>query len=394
MQQLNVVEAMHNILVVDDDSSVCRSVQKVLRRKGYETAQAQSVTAALDILENGERYDLIIADLMMPQAGGIELLKIVKERWPTTPLLIITGYASITSAVEATRHGASGYLPKPFTLEELAEAVDNVLAAEAPQTDGDEQATLAVSEAIDVDMPFDRREVAKATSAQYVEQLTRSDMPIVTPANAMTAAPDYCHRGERRCKRVVKQGVCKQPECPVLAGERKKAAKAGRVIPIVPDPIDVDMPFSRSEVLAMTSQAYVDALGPSGMPNLGYWRSEKKVLVVDDEPVVVNSIRKTLVRRAYRIEEAFTGAEAMRRILAEPYDLVFLDMRLPDADGLELVSNIKRHKPSLRVVIVTGYASIDTAVEAIKRGASDYMSKPFTPEELTSMAGRVMGRAA
>jgi len=397
MAELKVIEKKSNILVVDDEPTVCKSLEKVLRRKGHEVSQALNVASALETLEVGEKFDLIIADLMMPQVGGIELLKIVNERWPRTPVLIITGFASIASAVEATQHGAGGYLPKPFTPEELEEAVDAVLAG-VPAENSSANPEIPAAGQIDVDLPFDRREVAQATSPAYVDHLTRSDLPIVEQRVAL--APDYCSMGGRSCKRFVKQGMCKQPECPIIAGERKKAAKAGRVISIVPDPIDVDMPFSRTEVASMTSEAYANALGSSDMPNLGYWRSERKaaavpkVLVVDDEPVVVNSIRKTLARKSYRIEEAFSGREAMERVMAESYDLVLLDMRLPDANGLDLVEEMKKRKPGLRVVVVTGYASIDTAVEAIKRGANDYMAKPFTPDELSTMTSKVLSRVA
>jgi len=396
MSQLKAVEKKSNILVVDDEPTVCRSLEKVLRRKGYEVSQVLNVSAALDSLGVGQKFDLIIADLMMPQVGGLELLKIVKERWPQTPVLIITGYASIASAVEATQHGAGGYLPKPFTPEELEQAVDQVMSA--GPAGNLEKADAPAAGQIDVDLPFDRGEVAAATSPEYVNRLGRSDLPIVEQKVGM--APDYCSLGNRSCKRFVKQGMCKQPECPIIAGERKKAAKFGKVISIVPDPIDVDMPFSRTEVASMTSEAYAEARGPSDMPNLGYWRSEgktaamPKVLVVDDEPVVVNSIRKTLSRKSFRVEEAFSGREAMERVMAESFDLVLLDMRLPDANGLDLVADMKKRKPELRVVIVTGYASIDTAVEAIKRGANDYMPKPFTPDELSSMTNKVLGRVA
>jgi DNA-binding response OmpR family regulator len=397
MAQLSAVEKKSNILVVDDEPMVCRSLEKILRRRGCEVAQALNVPAALDRLEAAGHFDLIIADLMMPQVGGLELLKIARERWPSTPVLIITGYASIASAVEATQYGAGGYLPKPFTPEELERAVDAVLAGEKSLPKNAKQEALAAGQ-IDVDLPFDRREVAAATSPAFVEHLTRSDLPIVEQKQAPVA--DYCSLGARACKRLAKQGMCKQPECPIVAGERRKAAKAGRVVPIVPDPIDVDMPFSLTEVASMTSEAYALSLGSSDMPNLGYWRSEKKapaaprVLVVDDEPVVVNSIRKTLARKSYKVEEAFSGREAMERIMADNFDLVLLDMRLPDANGLDLLAEMKKRRPELRVVIVTGYASIDTAVEAIRRGANDYMPKPFTPDELSSMTNKVLGRVA
>jgi DNA-binding NtrC family response regulator len=104
-------------------------------------------------------------------------------------------------------------------------------------------------------------------------------------------------------------------------------------------------------------------------------------------------MRRTLGRRGFQVEEAFTGREALTRILNEMFDLVLLDMKMPDANGLELLPTIRKHRPKLPVVMVTGYASIDTAVEAIQRGASDYMAKPFTPDELFTTARRAIHRA-
>jgi DNA-binding NtrC family response regulator len=398
MERIDSLANQARILVVDDEPTVCKSVTKVLERKGYKVAEALCVSSALDILEQGNVYDLIILDLMMPQTGGIELLKIARERWSETPILIITGYASIASAVETMKLGAVGYLPKPFTPDELAQAVENIMTEALPESMEDSDRFPPDSQ-VDVDLPFDGRELAKATSPSYVEHLTRSDMPLVEQRASAVLPAEYCSLGERSCKRFVKQGMCKQAECPVVVSERKKAAKAGTVVYMNIDPIDVDMPFSRAEVASMTSEAYVNALGRSDMPVVGFWRSAAeatampKVLVVDDEPVVVNSIRKTLVRKAYKVDEAFSGQQALSMIAKGAYDLVLLDMRLPDANGLELISDIRKRRPNLRVVIVTGYASIDTAVEAIKRGATDYVAKPFTPNELYDVASRSLKRA-
>jgi hypothetical protein len=103
-----------------------------------------------------------------------------------------------------------------------------------------EEAKMREPEMIDVDMPFDAIEVEAATSKGYVEHLTRSDMPII-PARTAVAA------------------------------DRKKS-RAAVATEHVFDPIDVDMPFSAAEVTALTSEAYVAALGPSDMPVVGHWR--------------------------------------------------------------------------------------------------------------------------
>ncbi len=381
------------VLVVDDERIVCSGAEKILSRRGHSVEQATSVADAVTLLEKGPAFDMILADLMMPQAGGLDMIRIAKSRWPGVPVLIMTGYASISSAIEATQAGAVGYLPKPFTPDELESAVERVtivmkpkaVAKPAPKPAPKRQPTS--QDIIDVDMPFDPAEVAAATSKAFVQGLTRSDLAL---------AVDFCPLGDRSCKRFKTKGQCDQLECPLNAAERRKAAKVVTVAQ-AQDFIDVDMPFSFAEVAATTSEAYADALGRSDMAMAGRWNPEKatgrKVLVIDDEVVAANSVRRTLNRRGFRVDEAFSGHEALNRILNEMYDLVLLDMKMPDISGLELLPTIKKHRPKLPVVMVTGYASIDTAVEAIQRGASDYVAKPFTPEELFSAANKAMKRA-
>ncbi len=381
------------VLVVDDEPSICQSVNKVLRRRGHDVEQAFSAASAFDVLERDASFDLVLVDLMMPQMGGMELLKIAADRWPELPMVVITGYASIASAVEATKLGAIDYLPKPFTPDELTRTVEDAVwrwngrraAARAEARDASQPGQPA--RMIDVDMPFDEAEVAAATSPAYVERLGRSDMPVL----------DFCDLGQRRCKRVKAKGVCKTEECPIVT----KQKKTGRLVPVttmVADPIDVDMPFSAREVAAATSPAYMAALGRSDMPNVGRWPkakpSARRILAVDDEAIVVYSIRKSLTRRGYQVDEAFNGYAALARIQATPYDLVLLDMRMPDVNGLDLLPKIKKQQPGVPVIIVTGFASIDTAVEAIQRGAADYVPKPFTPDELYKVTTRVLQQAA
>jgi DNA-binding NtrC family response regulator len=372
------------ILVVDDERAVCSAVEKILTRKGHVVEKSLSVAGAVSALQANPAFDLVLADLMMPQAGGFDLLRSVRESWPRVPVVIMTGYASIASAVEATRMGAVGYIPKPFTPDELELAVAQSVQVVKPVTIP--KRAIKTRNVIDVDMPFDAEEVAAATSQNYVQHLTRSDMPVVA----------FCDLGQRTCKRYKTKGVCKQSECPLVVAERRKAAPAPQAA-LVSDPIDVDMPFSAREVAAATSAAFVDALGRGDMAVTSRWNPTKpsthRVLVVDDEVVVANSVRRTLSRRGYHVEEAFSSREALQRILTEMYDLVLLDVRMPDGSGLDLLPKIKQHRPQLPVVMVTGYASIDSAVDAIKRGASDYMAKPFTPDEIYATASRAIRRA-
>jgi len=114
------------ILVVDDELPVCKSIASALAGEEYDVDAALSGEEALELQEK-KHYDAIIADLMMPGISGLELLKKVKENRPDTMLIMITGYPSIRTAVEAIRIGAFDYLPKPFTPNEIRTIVSRAL---------------------------------------------------------------------------------------------------------------------------------------------------------------------------------------------------------------------------------------------------------------------------
>jgi len=110
-----------------------------------------------------------------------------------------------------------------------------------------------------------------------------------------------------------------------------------------------------------------------------------KILLVDDEPNIRRTLRVMLEAEGHSVGEATSGEEARRSVDATPHDMALVDLRLGNESGLDLVGVL----PRLSVVIMTAYASIDSAVEAMRRGASDYLIKPFTPAEVRAVLGRV-----
>ena len=106
------------ILVVDDERSHRRMIEAVLSAEGYEIMQADNGQAAIEAVED-KFYDLIIMDIRMPKLGGIDALKKLKTISPGIPIIIMTAYASVGTAVDALKSGASDYLTKPLDIEEL-----------------------------------------------------------------------------------------------------------------------------------------------------------------------------------------------------------------------------------------------------------------------------------
>ena len=107
-----------------------------------------------------------------------------------------------------------------------------------------------------------------------------------------------------------------------------------------------------------------------------------KILCVDDEEVILGSFRKILVLDGYSIDTVETGQEALGLIQKHHYDFLFTDLKMPLMDGVEVTKSVKHLRPDIDVIIITGYASVETAVETMKYGAMDYVQKPFTEDEL------------
>jgi CheY-like chemotaxis protein len=107
-----------------------------------------------------------------------------------------------------------------------------------------------------------------------------------------------------------------------------------------------------------------------------------RILAVDDEKVILDSFRKSLVLAGYSIDTVENGSEVLGLIRKNDYDFVFTDLKMPGMDGVEVTKAVKHLRPDIDVIVITGYASVETAVETVKSGAMDYVQKPFTEDEL------------
>ena len=119
-----------------------------------------------------------------------------------------------------------------------------------------------------------------------------------------------------------------------------------------------------------------------------------KVLAIDDEQIVLDSVSTILTDANYEVDTCLSGREGLSQAIEKKYDIVLTDIRMPDIGGMRVLRDVKRAKPSLPVVIVTGYATVKSAVQAMKLGAADYIEKPFTPDQLVEVVNSVLDIAA
>ncbi len=115
-----------------------------------------------------------------------------------------------------------------------------------------------------------------------------------------------------------------------------------------------------------------------------------RILVVDDEPVVNDSCRRILAARGFNVDTTESGLDGLSRAAAQHFDLIITDLKMPDLDGMDLVRRIRRERPGTAVIVITGYGTVPSAVEAVRLGVADYIEKPFTPGQLTEAVGKAL----
>jgi DNA-binding response OmpR family regulator len=302
-----------------------------------------------------------------------------------------------------------------------------------------------VKSLVGIDQPFSYDEVVGVTGPEYVHNL-QSDGVVVSyydelkenvallmaetpePVEALVAdevvTPEveisvsaelegFCEVGSMVCDIFKKLGAtCKagnKGACPQLKKKKKAKAKAGF------DPqtmISVEMPFNIKEVAAITGSDYINYAVSDGLAQIPYAElkanyenmlaEEAKeelldtdlILVIDDEVAVNNNIRKILGKTGYGVDQATTKEEALAKINSKAYALILLDLKIPGVHGLELLQLINDRQPKTRVIMITGYASVETAKEAARLGAIEYLPKPFTPNEIRQATDRAFKVAA
>lgn len=125
---------------------------------------------------------------------------------------------------------------------------------------------------------------------------------------------------------------------------------------------------------------------------MGSAMSKGKILVVDDENIVLMSCQRALTPEGYEVRTVRSGSEGLKILKDEKFDIVLTDLKMPDMDGIDVLRLVKEGWPDTEVIIITGYQTVETAVKAIKLGAYDYVEKPFTPEQILSVIKNAMSR--
>lgn len=120
---------------------------------------------------------------------------------------------------------------------------------------------------------------------------------------------------------------------------------------------------------------------------------KRRILVVDDELNVCKSIRQALLSQSYDVDMALSGEEALHKEAEGKYDVIIADLMMPGLSGLDLLKSLKAANTRAKVIMVTGYPTMKTTVQAMQIGAFDYLPKPFLPAELRNLVAKALSAA-
>lgn len=118
--------------------------------------------------------------------------------------------------------------------------------------------------------------------------------------------------------------------------------------------------------------------------------AKPRVLIVDDERNIRLTLKGALEAHGLEVEAVFQGEEALAKLNEKPFKAMILDLRLPGMDGLSVLRQVAEHFADLKVIIITAYGTVDAVIEAMQLGAVDFLAKPFEPQEVREIVGRVL----
>jgi len=355
----------HKLLVVDDEPVVCESCERIFEDQGFDVQTSTNSVHGLE-LATREDYDAILLDIRMPQLDGLGFLRALRERERNTPVIIITGYASVPNAVEAMRLGAVDFIPKPFTPEEISGAVSRVVVLPRPMEQPAREAVAAIPP-----VPGETRFAGEAwlraapdgtvkvgAFLSGVESRTVEDI-------RLPHVGEYVYQGLPLAAVVLENGRSKLVPSPV-SGEIVEVHQDVRERPerVWDEPCDQGW-------LARIRPAALEAEAAEACPRT-------VVLVTTDESRSAG-LRADLTRLGCVVRPARTAEEAVAA--AGAGILALVDASSLGAAGPDLVARLNDAVPQAKVVVVRGSGRVDEAAYRARR-VMYYAVEPLRRAEL------------
>jgi len=344
--------SQYKILAVDDDFASRLLLEKSLKADSHQVTICESGEKAIELVSK-EKFDLIITDLIMDGISGLELLEEINKKDPELSLILLTGHASIETAIQATRLGAADYLLKPINVEELRIRVKKALER--------------------VELERQLKEAHK--NLTYSATIATANHEINQPLTVIISAIDMI-KMELEKLDVENDRLSNYLE--LLTKSSLRIANLLRKLREISSPKMQEVPFGVTMINIDTDENI------SSVP-------DRYILVIEDEENLRQILQEVLNSASYKVILAETAREGIDlfRVDKNLIETVILDFNLPDADGLEVFEELQKIDANVKVLLTSGFDVQESIEKVIKKGALDFIGKPFNRQQILNAVKKV-----
>ncbi len=349
------------ILVVDDDRIVLMGLEGVLKHDGFNVSIASTAKEAMKLLES-ESFDLLLTDLVLQDEGGINILKKSKDISPDTVVIMITGFASVKSAIEALQQGAFDYIIKPCEDEELLIRVRRGL-----------ERRRLLKKVREKEIQEERLKAITQTAVTVNDQIN-------TPLSVILASAEFL-RGA-----VEQENFAAEESLSFIESEVSKIKKVVSELARIVNPKIKQYALSEITMVDLEHSTIKSSV-VSSHDDRG---TSATILVVDDEEFMLQSLSKLLTLLGFETKTAEDGETALEVFKSNNVDLVITDINMPGMSGIDLLKEIKAQKPELPVIVITGFGAEKAQALAEKNNADGFLPKPFRMNDIKELIEKLL----
>ncbi len=345
----------YRILVVDDDYASRLMLKKALEHDGYPVTLCSNGTEALELLKN-EDYELVLTDLIMEGISGIQLLEKTRDLEKKFATILLTGHASLETAVQAIRLGATDYLLKPINLQELQIRVKRALER----------------------LDLEKRLYEAERKLTYNATIATTNHEINQPLTVIISSIDMV---KMEMQKLGIESPKVENYLNLMQKSSLRIATILRKLREISSPKIQEVPLGMKMIEIHEDESDADTLK----------EHKRYILVIEDEENLRQIIKSVLESASYRVIPAAMAHEAIDLYRADKQliELVVLDFNLPDADGLSVLRDLQRINPKVKVLLTSGFDVDESIQEALHCGALDFLRKPFNRQQILDTVAKV-----
>ncbi|UCD84092.1 MAG: response regulator [Deltaproteobacteria bacterium] len=340
----------NRILVIDEDEQVGGVTTRFLQEQGYDVTFKASGEEGIDFLkEHGA--NLIITDKDLPGMDGFALIEKAKEIDPDIGVMMIASGSSLDTVLKAVDKGACDYLLKP--LEGL-----NVLLTKVKKTLKEQNDNLQYKKLIQELRTLSKEALHFAQEAErqksFFEELTEEEEELLEGLGAgPPRSPEEIEADKPIVIKVAPKGSQEKFE-QFMEEVKPETTPEEKTVELKPEPVDLKLKKVEEEA-------------PTRI----------RVLIVDDEDVVLKVMKELLAGEGYEVELSLSGEEGLDLLKNRSFDLMLIDKNLPGISGLDLIGSAKKVDPEMEFIMMTAYGSLQSAMMAMELGVCSYILKPL-----------------